>query len=97
MVVDLNPVGDRTASLLHGLEALAMCALLFAGANHTLSHAVMLRAVRRDELLAQTAATYQGRVSAAGKDGPIVTSRQEWLRYPPKRAEAGDQRMLQRT
>ncbi len=53
VVVKAYPVPYDTAGMLDGLEAAPMRALFFQRADHTLDHAVLLWAVRRDELLAQ--------------------------------------------
>ena len=53
VVVEADPVGDGAGRVLNAVEALAMDALLFERPDHALDHAVLLRAVRRDELLTQ--------------------------------------------
>ena len=65
VVVEADPVADGTRGVLDAVEALAMDALLFQGPDHTLDHAVLLRAVGRDELLPQAVAFDQGRVFPA--------------------------------
>lgn len=57
MVVEVDPVADRTRSMLLALEAVPMHALFLQGPDDPLYHAVLLRALRSDELLAQTIAT----------------------------------------
>ena len=74
-----------------------MRALLFQGSDHTFHHAILLWAVRGDELLLQTVAPYQRRVFPAGEDQAIVGAQQERGRHPAQRAEARDQGVLQRT
>ena len=68
MVVELNPISNRATGVLQRLEAMAVHALLLERADHALDHAVLLRAVRRDELLTWAIPPYQGRVVVAGKD-----------------------------
>jgi len=68
MVVELNPISDRAAGMLQRFEAMTMHALLLERADHALDHPVLLRAVRRDELLTQVIAAHQGCVIAARKD-----------------------------
>ncbi|AJX32874.1 Uncharacterised protein [Burkholderia oklahomensis] len=51
MVVKLDPVGNGAAGMLQRLEAVSVYALLFERADDALDHSVLLRAVRRDELL----------------------------------------------
>ena len=60
-VVELDPIPDDAGSMLDALEAVAMNALLFQRPDHTLDHAVLLRAVWRDELLAKAVAADGGR------------------------------------
>ena len=52
MIVKLDPIPDRTARVSEAFEAMAMDALLFQGTDQALHHAVLLRAMRGDELLA---------------------------------------------
>jgi len=52
VIVKLNPVTDHAAGVLQGLEAMSMRALLLERSNDSLDHAILLRAMRRDELLA---------------------------------------------
>lgn len=40
MVVELNPVGNRAACVLQGLEPMLVHALLFQRANHSFDHIV---------------------------------------------------------
>ena len=96
VVVEVNPVPDEATGVLQGLEAMPMHVLLLERADHALDQAVLLRAVGRDELLAQPVAPDQGREAAAGEDQPIVRTQQEWLWHSAQRAEARDQGLLQR-
>lgn len=64
MVVKADPIPDDTAGVLQGLEPVAVNALIFKGSDDPLDHAVLFRAVGRDELLAQPIAFNQGRVAA---------------------------------
>ena len=52
MVVEAYPVADDTAGMLQRLEAVPVGTLLFKRSDDSLDHTVLLRAVRRDELLA---------------------------------------------
>ena len=64
VVVKADPVANHTAGVLQRLEPVAVHALVFERANHTLDHAVLFRAVRRDELLLQPIAFDQGKTVA---------------------------------
>jgi len=68
LVAEDDPVADGTCRVLNAVKALAMNALLFQGPDHTLAYAVLLRAVRCDELLPQAVAFHQGRAFYAGED-----------------------------
>jgi hypothetical protein len=54
-----------------------MHASLLQRADDAVDHAVLLRAMWRDELLLQTAAAHQARVVAAGDTKAIVRAQQE--------------------
>ena len=58
-VVEADPVTDGAGRVLDAVEALAVDALLLQRADHALDHAVLLRAVWRDELLLQPIAADQ--------------------------------------
>ena len=49
-----------------------MYALIFQGSDEPLDHAVLLGAIRRDELLAQAVASDQGRVASVGEDQAVI-------------------------
>ena len=79
VVVEPNPVSNDSAGVLQGLESVAMHALVFERADHSLHHAVLLWAVGRDELLLQAIALDQRRVAAACEDKSVVGSQKERL------------------
>ena len=54
MVVEADPLANHAAGMLQGLEPGPMHALLLQGPDHALDHPVLLRTVRRDELLLQS-------------------------------------------
>ena len=68
VVVEADPVADGSRRVLDAVEALAMDALFFQCPDHTLDHAILLRAMRRDELLLQAVASDQRGVAAAGEE-----------------------------
>ena len=72
MVIKADPICDHTTGVLQCLEAVAMYALVFERSDHAFDHAVLLRAVRGDELLLQAIAFDQGRVAAAGEHQTVV-------------------------
>lgn len=81
VVVKRDPVTDHAASVLLGFKAMAMDALLFECPNQALVHALLLWAVRRDELLFQAVAAHQRGVGAAGKDQPVIGAKQKGLSH----------------
>ena len=56
VVIEADPVPDDLAGMLQALKAVAVHTLLLEAANHTFSHAVLLRTVRRNKLLLQAIA-----------------------------------------
>ena len=90
MVVEADPVPDCAGSVLYAVEALAMNALLLQGSDDALDHAILLRAVRRDELLLEAIAADQRRELLAGKNKAVVRSQQEFLRDATQRTEPVD-------
>lgn len=71
VVLELDPVGDHPTGMRQALEPMPMHALLLQHPDQPLHRAVLLRAMRRDELLAQTVATHQSRIGPAGKAKPL--------------------------
>ena len=71
-------------------------ALFFGRADHALDHAGLLRAARRDELLARALTAHQGRVVAARKDRAVAAAKREWCQNFSQRTEPGDQGMFER-
>src|SRR5678816_2509232 len=96
VIVKTNPVANDAAGVLQGLEAMPMYALLLQRPNDTFHHPVLLRRVRRNELLAQAIATNQRGVTATGEDQAVVAAEQKWCRHPAQCAVSGNERLLQR-
>lgn len=67
MVVKANPVTYDLAGMPQALESMSIHALLLERSNHSFDHAILLRAVRGNELLAQALAPRQGRVMTTGE------------------------------
>ena len=91
MVVEADPVADGARCVLDAVEALAVNALLFQRPDHAFDHAVLLRAVRRDELLLQAVAANQGGVFPAGKNQAVIAAQQELFVDLAQGAEPVDQ------
>ena len=77
MVIEADPIPDHTAGVLQGLEPVTMNALIFEGSDDPLDHAVLFRAVGRDELLPQAIAFDEGRIASAGEDQTVIGSQKE--------------------
>lgn len=96
VVVEADRVPDRACGVPDAVEALAVDALILQRPDEALDNAILLRAVRRDELLLQPVAADQRRIAPRCQDEAVVGSKQELLRHLPERAEPADQSMLQR-
>lgn len=94
VVVEADPVSDDAGSVLEAFKAVPVDTLFLQGTDDALDHAVLLRAVRGDELLAQAVAADQRGVGPAGKNQAVVTSKQERLLDPAECSEPGDQRLF---
>lgn len=82
VVVKANPVSNATAGMLQALKAVAVHTLLLEAANHTLDHAVLLRAVWRNELVLHPIAFHQGRKVAANTSTLSERSRNGSIIFP---------------
>ena len=96
VVVEADPFCDDTRGVLLSFEAMTMHALLFQRSDNALDHAVLLWAVRRDELLPKTVTTHEARVGSRGKNESVVRPQQERRRNASERPEPRDQRLLER-
>ena len=96
VVVETDPVADDAVGVLDAFEAVAVNALLLERPDHALHHAVLLRAVRGDELLPQAIAAHQRREVAACEDQAVVRPQEELPVDPAKRSEPADQGVLER-
>ncbi len=95
-VVKTDPLSDDTHGVFLGFEAMTMHALFFQRSDNAFDHAVLLWAVRRDELLAKTVVAHDQRVGPRGKDQAVIRPQQERPVDAPEATEARDQRLLQR-
>lgn len=73
--------------MLDAVDALTMDALLFQRPDHALEHAILLGAVRGDELLLQAVAADQGRELAGGQNQAVVRAQQERAAAAPEGSE----------
>ena len=79
IVVKADPVTDGADRVLDAVESLAMDARLFQSADDAFHHAVLLRALRRDELLLQKVVGDLRRRAARREDQAVVGPEQETL------------------
>ena len=96
VVVEADPLCDDTRGVLLGFEAMTMNALLFQRPDDPFDHAVLLRAVRGDELLSKPITAHEARVGPRGKNEPVVRPQQERRRNASECPEPRDQRLLER-
>lgn len=71
-----------------------MHTLFFKRTDDTLDHAVLLRAVRRDEFLKQTVASLECSIAATAEHKSVVGPKQKWIRYSAQRVEASNEGMF---
>jgi hypothetical protein len=74
VIVKADPVADDSRGVLDALEAMSVCALFFEGADDPFDHAILLRAMRGDELLFQAIAADQCREVSACKNQAVTPS-----------------------
>lgn len=74
VVVERDPITRHTHGMLQTLEPVPVHTLLLQSPGHALDHAVLLRAVGRDESLLQTVAAYQARVVRLANTRPAPAS-----------------------
>ena len=94
VVIKTDPIADYSAGVLQCVKPLPMDALLFQGSDHPLHHAVLLRTMRRDELLFKPIASDQGCEASAGKDQPVIGSKQKRSGHFAQGTVSSDQGLL---
>ena len=94
-VVEADPLCDDARGVLLGLEAMTVYALLLQGSDDALDHSVLLRAMRRDELLPEAITAHEARIGPRGEHQPVVGSQQERRRDASERPEPRDQRLFE--
>ena len=77
MIVEVDPVSNRSCCMLKAFEAMPVDALLLQGPNDSLDHPVLLRAVRRNELLFKTIASDELSECQTGKNKAIIGPQQK--------------------
>ena len=96
VVVEANPLPDDTRGVLLSFEAMTIHALLFQRSGDALDHAVLLRAVRRDEPLPKTITAHEAGIGSRGEGQLVIRPQQERHRNSSERPEPRDQRLLER-
>ncbi len=71
-VVELNPIAQDPNGLLLRLKAMAMEALLLQGPDEAFDHAILLRAVQHDELLAEPVAAHHASAQPRREDEAVI-------------------------
>ncbi len=77
VAIEADPVANNTAGMLQCFEAMPMSALLLQGPDDAFDHAILLRALRRDELLLQSVTPHQSDVTATGEHQAVIRAQQE--------------------
>lgn len=95
IVVEGNPVTQNMAGMLDRFKAVTMNALFLDRTDQSFDHAVLLWAMRGNELLLQSVAFDQRRVAAGSEDQPIIGSKQERSFHFAQRAISADERLLE--
>ena len=95
MVIEGYPVTKNTAGVLDRFKAVAMHTLFLDRSNESFDHAVLLWAMRGNELLLQSVALHQGCVAAGSKNQPVIRPKQEWCVDSAQGAIPADQGLLQ--
>ena len=96
VVVEADPVSDCAGCVLDAVKALCVNTLLLQRMDHTLNHAVLLRAERRDKFLLQIIAANECCVFPAGKNQTVIAAKQELIADLSQRTEPADQSVLGR-
>ena len=72
VVVEADPLCDYARGVLLGFKAMTIHTLLFQRSDDPFDHAVLLRTVRRDELLPKTITAHETRVGSRGEDQAVT-------------------------
>jgi hypothetical protein len=95
IVVEIDLVANGPSGVLNAFKAMSVCALFLQCSDDALHHAVLLLAVRCDELLFQTIAAKQSYEMPTGKNQPVVRSEKNLVIHFAKGPKSVDQRVLQ--
>ena len=77
VIIELDPVSDRTACVCEAFEPMTMDTLLFQRSDQAFHHSVLLRTVGRDELLLQAIAADKFGVGTRREDQTVVPAKKE--------------------
>nr|WP_291054382.1 hypothetical protein [Hyphomonas sp.] len=94
VVVEADPVSDDARGVLEVFETVPVDMLVLQGTDDAPDHAVLLWAVRGDELLAKSIDSDELGEGPAGKNQPVVTPEEERLADSAEGPEPGDKRLL---
>jgi hypothetical protein len=93
--VETDLVANGPSSVLNAFKAMSVYALFLQCSDDAFHHAVLLQAVRCDELLFQTIATNQSCEVPTSKNQPVVGSEKNLVLDCAKGPKSADQRVLQ--
>jgi len=96
VVVEADPFSDDARGVFLSIEAVTMHTLLFQSPDNALDHAVLLWAVRGDELLSKPITAHETRVGPRGEDEAVIRPQQERRSNAAECPEPRDQRLLER-
>ena len=94
MIVEVDPISNGSGCVLKAFEAMPVDALLLQGPNDAFDHSVLLRTVRRNELLFKTIASDQLSECEAGKNEAIIGTQEERTLDLPQRSVASNESLL---
>ena len=94
MIVEVDPISNCSCCVLKAFEAMPVDALLLQSPNDAFDHAVLLRTVRRNELLFKTIAADQLSECEAGKNEAIIGTEEERALDLSQRSVAGNESLL---
>lgn len=96
LVVVPDPALNYDLGLAQRLEGMEPDALFLQGTEESLDEAVLLRGLRRRELLGKAIGLYRAGVVATAENEPVIGAKGQRMLNAPQRPEPIDQRFLQR-
>ena len=94
MIVEVDPISSCSCCMLEAFEAMPVDALLFQRPNDAFDHPVLLRTMRRNELLLEAVTSDQLSECEAGKNEAIIGTQEERTLDLPQRSVASNESLL---